>query len=209
MGMKEFLDIPPMHPDGKGYRVVFQKRDELKLDDKERKHFEDLHTDPEKKLDALIQFYKKHPEIPEAANLLAFTYLRLKKRVEAEELIEKTYLYHPHYLIARINYADQLLRLKKKELVPPIFEGRFDLNLLYPEKETFHYCEFRGFMTLMGFYHLETGEKEKAEEYYQLAFQVDPLHPSVSVLEKALSKTSFLKKFFRMLQRLARISKNK
>jgi len=55
---------------------------------------------------------------------------------------------------------------------------------------------------------LEIGEKEKAEEYYQLAFQVDPLHPSVAALEKKLSKTSFLKKIFRTLQKLAPISKN-
>ena len=213
MNQAEFLDIPSLHSDGKGYRVVFEREKEnLNLDKSQQKLFENLYVkiqeDPQKHLAALIEFCSLHPKVPEAANLLAFAYLRLKKKKEAEDLIEKTYLAHPDYLIARINYADQALRLKKKELVPMIFDRCFDLNRLYPKKESFHYSEFRGFMTLMGFYHLEIGEKEKAEEYYQLAFQVDPLHPSVAALEKKLSKTSFLKKIFRTLQKLAPISKN-
>ena len=201
MDKVEFLDIPSLHPAGKGYRVVFERQHEsLNLDKSQQKLFEDLYVkiqeDPQKHLTALIEFCKLHPKVPEAANLLAFAYLRLKKRKEAEDLIERTYLAHPNYLIARINYADQALRLKKKELIPMIFDRCFDLNLLYPKKQNFHYSEFRGFMTLMGFYHLEIREKEKAEEYYQLAFQVDPLHPSVAALEKKLSKTFFLKKIF-------------
>jgi tetratricopeptide (TPR) repeat protein len=197
----DFLDIPPLHPNQKGYRVVFEKQGgNLKLEKSERKQLEELHVkvqeEPQKHLNALVQFCQRHPAVPEAANLLAFAYLKLKKRKEAEELIEKTYLNHPHYLIARINYADQALRLKKPERIPSIFNGCFDLNLLYPEKTSFYYAEFRGFMTVMGFYHLEIGEKEKAEEYYQMAFQVDPLHPSVAALEKALTKSPWWKKIF-------------
>jgi tetratricopeptide (TPR) repeat protein len=213
MNTTKFLDIPSLHPNHKGYRVVFEKQDENPgLEKKERKIFEELYVniqeDPQKHLDALIQFCRQHPTIPEAANLLTFAFLKLKKRKEAEELIEKAYLKHPDYLIARINYADQVLRLKKKELIPAIFNGCYDLHVLYPEKKTFHYSEFRGFMTVMGFYHLEIGEKEKAEEYYQLAFQVDPLHPAVAALEKQLSKTSCLRKIFQTLQKLACISRN-
>jgi tetratricopeptide (TPR) repeat protein len=213
MDKVKFLDIPPLHPNNKGYRVVFEKQDENSgLEKKEQKLLEDLYVKiqeaPQKHLEALIQFCERHPKIPEADNLLTFAYLRLKKRKEAEKLIEKTYLKHPDYLIARINYADQVLRLKKKELIPTIFQGCFELNFLYPERETFHYSEFRGFMTVMGFYHLEIGEKERAEEYYQLAFQVDPLHPSVAALEKRLAKRSLFKKIFQTLQKLARISKN-
>jgi tetratricopeptide (TPR) repeat protein len=196
-----FLDIPPQNPNQKSYRIIFEKQaDNLKLEKKEREQLEELHVkiqeEPQKQLAALIQFCEKHPAIPEAANLLAFAYLKLKKGKEAEEWIEKTYHNHPHYLIARINYADQALRLKKPERIAAIFNGCFDLHQLYPEREVFHYAEFRGFMTVMGFYHLQIGKREKAEEYYQMAFQVDPLHPSVAALEKALTKRSWLKRIF-------------
>jgi tetratricopeptide (TPR) repeat protein len=203
----KFLEIPSLHSHCKGYRIVFEKQNECAdkkgLSKKERQLFKDLHlniqVDPQKHIDALVQFHERHPKLPEATNLLAYAYLRLKKKKEAEALIEKAYQEHPDYLIARINYADQALRLKKKERIPKIFNHCFDLNRLYPQRESFHYSEFRGFMTLMGFYHLEIGKREKAEEYYQLAFQVDPLHPSVAALEKKLSNTSWLKKILRTL----------
>jgi tetratricopeptide (TPR) repeat protein len=176
------------------------------------KHFEDLYVkiqeEPKKNIESLKQFYDRYPEVPEVANLLAFALLKTKKRKKAEALIEKTYLKHPDTLTARINYADQCLRLGLKEKIPEIFNQCFDLNTLYPDREYFYYSEFRGFMTVMGFYHLEIEKKEKAEEYYQLAFQVDPLHPSVAALERNLSKTFLIKKCLKALQNLARISKN-
>lgn len=183
------MEIPALQPHGKGYRIVFEKKESLAP-----REFDDLYVkvqeDPLKHIDALEAFVKKHPEFPQGVNLLAFAYLRLKRKKEAEQLIEKTYRDHPNYLIAQINYADQLLRKGRKERIPEIFGGNLDL----PDREKFHYAEFRGFMVLMGFYHLEIGQKEKAEEYYELAFQVDPLHPSVGALEKKLLKKSLVSK---------------
>lgn len=210
------FEIPSLYPDVAGYQIVFEKQEcslqkEL-LPVPEQKLFETLYLqiqeDPQKHIDALTELYNRQSQVPEIANLLAYAYLRLKKKKETEALIEKTYREHPDYLIARINYADQCLRLKKITSIPEIFNSIFELSALYPEKETFHYAEFRGFQVVMGFYHLEIGEKEKAEEYYQLAFQVDPLHPSVAALERKISKTSLLKKCLHTLQKLARISKN-
>ena len=216
MPLTKTLDIPSLHPTGKGYRVVFetQKSSAQKnaIPKGDWKCFEDLYVkiqeNPKKHIESLKQFYNRYPEVSEVANLLAFALLKTKKRKEAEALIEKTYLKHPDTLTACINYADQVLRLGKKEKIPEIFKGCFDLNALYPDRECFYYAEFRGFMTVMGFYHLEIGEKEKAEDYYQMAFQVDPLHPSVAALERSLSKTFLLKKCLKALQNLARISKN-
>ncbi len=205
MKNKEILEIPSLDPYGKGYRIVFEKQTaDCPLQFEEL--YEKIQESPEKHLEKLESFYQGRP-LPEVANLLAYAYLRLKKKAKAEALIEKTYCDHPDYLIARINYADQMLRLGKRDLVSQIFNGCFDLNFLYPNREHFHFAEFRGFMTLMGFYHLEIGAREKAEEYYQFAFQVDPLHPSVAALERKLIKISLIKKIIKTLQKLAGISK--
>ena len=215
MNKIETLEIPSLYPGLKGYRIVFEKQEcsaeMTSLSQDERKLFEELYVqiqeDPEKHIDSLIQLHHRQPQVPEIANLLAYAYLRIKKKKATESLIEKTYRKHPDYLIAQINYADQCLRLQDLESIPEIFKGIFELNALYPYRKSFHYAEFRGFNVVMGFYHLELGQKEKAEEYYQLAFQVDPLHPSVSALERKLSKTTLLKKCLHTLQKLARISK--
>src|SRR5262249_10698168 len=104
-------------------------------------------------------------------------------------------------LTAKINFADLCLRKKQAEAIPAIFDGNFDLNTLYPEKTTYHFAEFRGFMVLMGHYHLQIGKKDKAQDYCELAFLVDPLHPGVISLEKKIKKTPTL------LQKLAHFIK--
>lgn len=193
----QLLIIPSTFPYLTEYKVVFEKKEGSLQMQKMRKsatgYFEMLYLavqeDPKQHFEDLKKFQQEHSHVPEIASLLIYAYLRLKKKKQAELLTELTWKQHPDHLVARINYADQLIRLGKKERVEEIFKGCFDLNLLYPEKKSFHFSEFRGFMTVMGFYHLTMKQREKAEECYELAFQVDPLHPSVASLEKALSKS--------------------
>lgn len=213
------LEIPSLHPYGKAYRISFEKKEpslEYQMLSKEDvKRFEELYVKvqekPKKNIKSLRQLSKDFPDVPEITNLLTYAYLRLKKKKDAERLVESAWKTHPNHFSARINYADQAIRLRRKELIPIIFEGCMDLHAHNPQKECFHYSEFRGFMVVMGFYHLSNNEKEKAEECYQLAFQVDPLHSSVAALEKKISNEKnprLLKKCFQMILKLARISKN-
>lgn len=209
------LEIPPLHPFAKGYRIVFEKHHTSsglkQLGVEEQKLFSNLYLkvqeDPKSSIESLKQLYERCPCVPEIANLLTYAYLRLQKKKQAEQLIEETWKRYPEHLISRINYADQALRCGKTELIPAIFNSCLDLGSLYPERDHFHYSEFRGFMTVMGFYYLEIGLREKAEECYSLAFQVDPLHPSVTVLEKKLCKHSSLKSLWLRLQKLGSIFK--
>ena len=207
---EKILDIPPLRPLHKGYRIVFEKQIDssgiAQMIDSEKKLFEELYENPQTRCAELLTLYKRNPHVPEIANLLAFTYLKLQKKKEAEALIEQAYRDNPDYLIGRINYADQCLRCGKIDQIPLIFAGNDDLNALYPERKSFYFAEFRGFSVVMGFYYATTGNREKAEEFYQLAFQVDPLHPSVTSLEKKLYPST-LKKWLYSLQKLAGISK--
>jgi len=213
------LEIPSLHPYGKEHRITFGKLDPSleyqRLPKEAVKRFEELYVKiqekPRKNIKGLKQLFKDFPDVPEITNLLTYAFLRVKKKKQAERLVEAAWKAHPNHFSARINYADQALRLGKKESIPLIFGGCLDLHALYPDKENFHYSEFRGFMVVMGFYHLAKHEREKAEECYQLSFQVDPLHPSVAALEKKISKQKnplLLKKCYQTLLRLARISKN-
>jgi len=131
-------------------------------------------------------FLKTHPSHPEVLNLLTYIYLATRKLKKANRLIIENYEHNPHYIFARINYADLCLREQKYKKIPVIFNKKFNLRELYPEKKIFHLSEFRGFMVLMGFYYLALGQKGIAEEYHYLAERVDPNNPSTKVLEKKL-----------------------
>src|SRR5581483_665096 len=212
------LEIPSTQIYGKGYHITFEtlpaSAQYQKLPQEGVQRFEELYTKiqekPKKNLKSLRQLSKDFPDVPEIINLLTYAYLKAKKKRQAERLIEAAWIAHPNHFSARINYADQAIRLGKKESVPSIFGGCLELYALYPCRTSFHYTEFRGFMVVMGFYHLACTEIERAEECYQLAFQADPLHPSVAALEKKINKFRnpfFLKKCFARI-RLACISKN-
>lgn len=197
------LEIPSLSPYEKPYRITFEKLEASPeyraLSKGSLREFEELYLKiqekPKKHIQTLKQLFHKCPGVPEIANLLTYALLKSKKRKAAEQLIKLTFEIHPAHLTARINYADQLIRLGKKEKVPEVIP----LRKLLQERESFHYAEFRGLMVVMGFYYLESGEKEKAEECYELAFQVDPLHPSVTALEKKISKRFLLRRGFKAL----------
>lgn len=131
-------------------------------------------------------FKERHPDHPEVLNLLSFIYLSLRKIKKADRLIEENYKRNPYYIFARINYGDLCLRRKQIQKIPEIFNKNFSLQELYPHRKSFHISEFRGFMTLMGFYHLAIQKREAAEVYHYLVSCVDPHHCSTKILEKKL-----------------------
>lgn len=193
MKSSTLLEIPSIYFPHRFYRITFfSSLSHLKLDASKKIFFQKMHSqiqeNPEKHLSALEAFYKDHLDVPEVANLLTFAYLRLKKSTQAEKLIKITYDLHPSYLCAKINYADQCLRYKKIQAIPSIFHHKLDLLELYPERLCFHYSEFRGFMVCMGFYHLVCKNRDYADKHRAIAEEVDPLHPGVIALKKALKK---------------------
>lgn len=140
-------------------------------------------------------FLTKHPHHPEILNLLTYVYLSCRKMTKANRLIEENYHHNPDYLFAKINYADLCLRKKKPEKIPEVFNYKLNLPELYPNKKMFHISEFRGFMVLMGFYHLSIGKHRAAEGYHYLAARLDPQHSSTKILEKKLYYKPLYKRF--------------
>lgn len=171
------------------------------LSPKELDLFMDLYAlaqkSPRKAKKEVESFYQSHPNHPEVLNLLTFVYLSRRRLRKANRLIVENYEKNPDYIFARINYADLCLRKKKPEKIPEIFENKFSLSELYPEKKVFHVSEFRGFMVLMGFYHLAIKKRGAAEGYHYLACRIDPNHPNTKVLGKKLYHRSFIKKLLR------------
>jgi len=153
----------------------------------------------EKKLKKGIQEVKtllsSYPHEPKLLQLLTFFYIKKRKLRKANKCIEENYLHNPTHLPTRINYGDLCVRKGKLDQISVVFDNQVDLRKLYPSRKTFHVSEYRGFMTLMSFYHLAKKEKEAAEAYFYLAYCVDKAHPSVLLLRKKLTTVSWTKKW--------------
>lgn len=208
MPKQKTLTIPPCsilkHP----LRIRFdQDRSWLSkyFPKKEQKTFETLfeltHSDPSKAKDQLIAFAQKFSNAPMIYNLLAFCHIQLKDITAADQTIEEAFQRFPDYLIAKINYADLLLRRKKWEQVPEAFDQILDLSDLHRSfSPSFHFSEVRGFMTAISHYFHESGKRNLALEAFRIAVQADPTHPSVLTLEKTLFHNPllrFIKSLFR------------
>lgn len=156
---------------------------------------------PKKVIKEVVAFQKMHPDHPEILNLLTFLCTRLKKVRRASELIDENFQKNPSYLFARINYADLSLQRKKPEKIPGLFNNKFNLRDFCPNKKMFHVSLFRGFMVMMGHYHLMIGKREAAECYHYLARHVAPTHPGTKVLQKKLYYKPIYKRLILKLSR--------
>jgi tetratricopeptide (TPR) repeat protein len=145
-------------------------------------------------IQALIQ---AHPNIPVLYNYLSIAYTAAGEKEKAEEAILNNYTLHPNYLFARCNYAELCLHRKEYETIAAIFNYKFDLKLLYPKRKQFHISEFTGFFGVIGPYFYHTGQRDLAENIYQLLRQTHPRHVYTKRLKRLLYP-NFFQRLFRL-----------
>ncbi len=162
--------------------------------------YEKAQANPKEALPKILLFKKKHADLPEINNLLSYTFIRRKKIKKAEKLIEENYKKNPDYLFARINYADLCLRKNQSSQIPKIFNHKKTLNEVYPQRTSYHFSELIGFICLMGFYYLNTGQKELAMDYCAYARLIDPDDDTLYLLEKKLYKRSYIESIMSALK---------
>jgi len=164
----------------------------------ERLHHE-VQRHPHRAVPELVALVKKYPHLPMLYNYLSVAYSRTGRREKAEEVVRENYQLNPDYLFARLNYAELCRTQGDYERIAEIFEHKFDLQLLYPNRKQFHISEVANFMGLMGVYFLETGEREGADRYYEALKKIAPSYPMTKLLRRKLHP-GFLR---RMLRRMA------
>jgi tetratricopeptide (TPR) repeat protein len=151
----------------------------------ERLHHE-VQKHPRQAIPELVDLVKQYPKIPMLYNYLSVAYSQAGQRGKAEEAIRENYRRNRDYLFARLNYAELCRARGDYEQIAEIFEHKFDLKLLYPNRKRFHISEVANFMGLIGIYFLETGEKESAERYYEILKDIAPSYPMTKMLRRKL-----------------------
>jgi len=67
-----------------------------------------------------------------------------------------------------------------------IFEQKYDLKSLYPDRKVFHISEFLSFMGIWAVYYYKKGEKNLAKKYYQIMKEVDSSHPLTKSIKRQI-----------------------
>ena len=144
--------------------------------------YQESRRHPRRAIPELLDLLKKYPKIPRLYNYLSIAYSHAGQREKAEEAIQENYRRNPDYLFARLNYAELFLRQGNYGQIAEIFEHKFDLKLLYPNRKRFHISEVASFMALIGIYFFETGEREGAERYCEILKEIAPSYPMAKML---------------------------
>ncbi len=155
-------------------------------------------NEPKKAIAPLTALIEKYPDVPLLYNYLTMAYKGTKQEEKAKEIIEKNYQQHPDYLFAKLNYAQLCLENNLLERIPEIFDGKFELGLLYPDRNEFHISEVVGFYATLTLYHIETEDYQQAKTLLKLLKKVAPDYPQTKLIEREVLYALLRKKFTSM-----------
>ncbi len=133
-----------------------------------------IYNNPQEAIARLEPLKTKYPRVPILYNYLGATYSMVGDSEKVRAIARENYERNPDYLFAKINYAELCLRDGKYAEIPRIFDRKYDLTMLYPRRRTFHISEVVGFMSVVGLYYAEIGEKEIAQRYYAILRELEP-----------------------------------
>ena len=133
-----------------------------------------IRTDPARAVVELEKWIEKYPDAAKLYNFLSAAYLGVDDTVNSERIVRENYRRHPDYLFAKLNYAELCLRGGEVDEIPTIFNNKYEISLLYPERKCFHITECTSFLAIMGWYFCAKGEADRAE-FYLSALRKDVL----------------------------------
>lgn len=148
---------------------------------------------PREAIARLNQLKAEYPEHPRIYNYLAKAYSLVGDTEKMLEIIEENYSRNPGYLFARLNYADMCLLKGDSEKIPAIFDNKFDLKLLYPERDEFHVTEAVSFFGLLGRYFWEINDIEESKRMLALLEDIDPDDENTRALKGQIRSAKALK----------------
>lgn len=162
-----------------------------KLPRKAKDLIEQLHDEipyfPEDAVPKLLKLIKKYPDVPILYNYLSIAYKRMNREEKYEQTLLMLYETHPNYLFGRVGYAEYLLQKGEYSKIPEIFDNKYDLKQLYPNRKQFHVSEAAAFMGVMALYCIAIGNRDLAKRYSDILKQVAPKYQVTRQVAKKLN----------------------
>jgi tetratricopeptide (TPR) repeat protein len=190
---EERLEIP--HNDYAGLHLSDNQRVEL---------FDQVHDNPQAAIPRLRTLLEQCPDSAVLHNWLSTAYHSMGDEKEAEKIAQANYERHPDYLFARLNLAQFALARGEVERFRQIFDGEFDLKMIYPDRDVFHISEFVGFASLMIEYYVRVDELRAAETMFSVLEQIAPNAPATQSARETLQHWSLLRLLEKAKDRLCR-----
>ncbi|MBF0131633.1 MAG: hypothetical protein HQL75_03490 [Magnetococcales bacterium] len=168
-------------PDKKLDQLTAAERDELDA------IHDQLTLGSHKVIRRLQEFIQKYPDIPVLYNYLFVSYSCSNNTEKTIETLAKCMELFPDYLFSKIAHCHQKMNEGDMEIVPKVFDGRFDLSFHIKDRRTYHISEFTGFNALMVRYFKMIGKERIAKNFLELLERVAPDHPTTQSAKRFLN----------------------
>ncbi|NOZ71404.1 MAG: hypothetical protein GXP38_05735 [Chloroflexi bacterium] len=149
--------------------------------------YQEAQWKPQEAIPELLELQRKYPHVPQIYNYLAVAYSSAGDNEKAESITQENIRKNPNYLFARVNQAQICLAKKEYEKIPEIFDHKYDLKMLYPNRKKFHISEVANFMGIMGLYFYRTNQREIAEKYNEIVQEIASDFPIARWLNRELN----------------------
>jgi tetratricopeptide (TPR) repeat protein len=164
--------------------------------------FDDIQNNPDAAILVLRQLLERFPNAPLLMNWLSVALESKGDTQGAIEIVKQNFQANPRYLFARLTYANVRLAENDLDGVDQIVEKKFDLQLLYPDRDVFHISEFRAMSQLAITYWIRKGDFEAARKFFEVLEEVDPEGEATRRLRPVVEGSSLLQMARRLSDRL-------
>lgn len=164
-----------------------------------------IYTDPKNAIEILEKLKDKYGPLPILYNYLSTAYMSDGNTDIARKYIFENYYKNPDYFFAKTNYADLCLRDGNFKEIPKIFNQKFELKILYPQRKKFHISEVSSFYSIMCLYFHGIGDLQTAKIYYKVLKQIDPKHPKTKEVKRII-RPSIFTLLIRLIFRKSKVS---
>ena len=125
-------------------------------------------------LKILHRMIEKHPRSPQLKNYLSVWYNSIGNLKKAQEVNHWIIKEHPNYFFAKVNLALIHYFNEEFEKMPEVLGDSFDLQMLYPKRDVFHFAEVLNMLKAAVFYYSSIGDLDQAEMRLDIMKEIDP-----------------------------------
>ena len=154
--------------------------------------YERVQVSPQNTIKELLVLIKAYPHIPQLYNYLHIAYSYTGQKKKSYKIMQENYEKNPSYLFAKLNYSDYLVKQGEFDKVSEIYDYKFNLTELYPNRDTFHETEVISFNGVIGYYYAMIGEYENAKHCLNILKALSKVHMYTLRLEEKLKNGSQL-----------------
>lgn len=161
-----------------------------KIDQRKKYIFDHLIDEPEEFIEELQQLITDYPQVREFGNYLGNCYRLIGNQSAYEAHTLQLFKRDPSYIFARFQVGLIYIEQEKFTELLELFNGKFDLKSLDPERDVFHVSEAISFFYIAGSYFAWNNDLEQLDHSVNILLEIEP----ESTMTQDLMRTLMVKR---------------